>query len=225
MILSHPSAPLGSVLALPNYTTDAFVPSAAILCRNTAPLITFAYGLLTRSVACRVLGREIGKGLTSLIDKLNAKGIPQLEEKLDLYRTREVTKALAKGQDSAAAAIDDKCDCIGVFIRNLRETERTISALVRKIESLFSDDGSAVGVLTLATIHKSKGLEWPLVFLLDRDLIPSKYARQDWQKRQEFNLLYVAVTRAKLDLRYISSGCWQKPTAPMTQQQKALLED
>lgn len=229
MIDSHPSAPAGSVTHVPDYLPVDFTPSSAILCRNTAPLITFAYGLITRHVGCRVLGREIGRGLTSLIDKLSAKSIDSLEDKLEAYRSRETQKAFARGQDSAAEAIEDKCQCIRVFISNLKETERTIAALCRKIEGLFSDEGSAKGTLTLATIHKSKGLEWPTVFILDRDLLPSKYARQAWQRQQEFNLLYVAITRAQLDLKYIRSGCWRKSNPPQAKDKNpvrnALLED
>jgi ATP-dependent exoDNAse (exonuclease V) beta subunit len=35
--------------------------------------------------------------------------------------------------------------------------------------------------------------------------MPSKFARQDWQREQELHLIYVAVTRAKVDLIEILS--------------------
>jgi ATP-dependent exoDNAse (exonuclease V) beta subunit len=55
--------------------------------------------------------------------------------------------------------------------------------------------------VTLSTIHKAKGREWPKVFLLGRNrYMPSKYATQDWQLDQEKNLIYVAVTRAQEEL-------------------------
>jgi ATP-dependent exoDNAse (exonuclease V) beta subunit len=34
--------------------------------------------------------------------------------------------------------------------------------------------------------------------------MPSKWARQDWQKEQERNLMYVAYTRAKRHLVFIN---------------------
>jgi superfamily I DNA/RNA helicase len=59
------------------------------------------------------------------------------------------------------------------------------------------------GCLTLCTVHKAKGLEWNRVYILDEFLMPSKYARQAWQQQQETNLQYVAVTRAKQELKFI----------------------
>lgn len=47
--------------------------------------------------------------------------------------------------------------------------------------------------------------------------MPSKWAQKSWELKQENNLLYVAVTRAKLNLRYISSGRW---IVPLSQEAK-----
>lgn len=209
MITHHPAAPLGSVLILPSYTPSTFSLSSAILCRNTFPLISFAYTLLTRQLPCRVLGREIGAGLLALIDKLNPSSIDALEEKLEIYRDREVSKALSKHDESAADAINDRVKCIEVFISQLKEDNRTLLALKSSITNLFSDE-AAPNKITLSTIHKSKGLEYPTIFILDRDLMPSKYAKSGWQLAQEQNLAYVAVTRAQLNLFYITSGRWKK---------------
>lgn len=84
---------------------------------------------------------------------------------------------------------------------NLKETERTVPALVRKIEGLFSDDEEeGRKVLTLATLHKLKGAEYDRVFFYRPELCPSKWARQEWQQLQEQNLMYVGFTRARLEL-------------------------
>ena len=42
------------------------------------------------------------------------------------------------------------------------------------------------------------------IMFLCPELIPSKYATTDWMFEQEMNLKYVAITRAKKDLIYIS---------------------
>jgi superfamily I DNA/RNA helicase len=60
-----------------------------------------------------------------------------------------------------------------------------------------------VGVC-LSTIHKSKGLENETVHILCPELIPSKFAVQDWELKQEENLRYVAITRAKSKLIYLN---------------------
>lgn len=208
-IEAHESAPEGEVKSIEEYAAQDFHNDDAILCRNVAPLISFAYGLIARGKGCKVLGREIGQGLVRLVEKQKAKGIDSLILKLAKYFVREMAKAKAKENDTLAEKLEDEERCISAFISQLDENHRTIPALVRNIEALFSDDRKQ-DLTTLCSVHKSKGLEWGTVYLLDADeLMPSKYATKDWQMIQEQNLIYVAYTRAKSSLRFISSGAWR----------------
>ncbi len=206
MITSHSSAPDGSVTTLSSYSQSTFTSSDAILCRNTAPLIGFAFGLIQRGVGCRVLGREIGTGLIAIVKACKTPDIKELEQKLISRRNREVAKAVATGNDTAVASIEDKYDCLNIFV----SSNDTVDEVIQSIETLFDDKRR--GLLTLSTVHKAKGLEWHRVFILDRGLMPSKWAKQPWQQGQEKNLQYVAVTRAKRDLVFINSGCWTRQT-------------
>ena len=51
----------------------------------------------------------------------------------------------------------------------------------------------------IMTIHKSKGLEFPNVFVAGvcKDLLPHYYKRDEKDWDEELRLLYVAMTRAK----------------------------
>lgn len=200
-ILSHDAAVQGEVLELELNDALARLDSHdAVLCRNTAPLITLAYKLLGQGVACKVLGREIGEGLSNLVKKMKAKGIDDLIEKLENWRARETAKFMAKGEEGKAEAISDRYECVITVIDNLPEGKaRTISMLLERINTLFSNEN---GCLTLSTIHKAKGKEWRRVLILDRWRMPSKFARQDWQQLQEQNIEYVAYTRAMLELLF-----------------------
>jgi superfamily I DNA/RNA helicase len=71
----------------------------------------------------------------------------------------------------------------------------TILALKTELAQLFEDQDR--GVLTLSTIHKAKGREWPTVAILQPELMPSGWATKDWEQQQETNLKYVAITRAR----------------------------
>lgn len=207
-IESHPDALEGSVTHLDYYDVLTFSTTDAILCRVNAPLVSLAFGFIRRNIGVRILGREIGAGLVTLIGKMKAQNPDDLDLKLHSWCQREVAKAFSRGHESAVSAIEDKVACIQVFIDNLEEGNRTLSELTRRIESLFSDNNK--GLLTLCSVHKAKGLEWPTVFILDKGkYMPSKYAVQPWQRKQEQNLIYVAVTRAKLNLVYIESGKWR----------------
>ena len=62
-----------------------------------------------------------------------------------------------------------------------------------------SDDGDGV---VLSTIHASKGLEFPLVFLvaMERNIFPNERALKEDSLDEELRLFYVALTRAKRHL-------------------------
>lgn len=198
----HEDAPEGEELDL---KLDDAIPLLgardAILCRNSAPLVGLAYKLMSQGIACRLLGSEIGQGLIELIDQMGARTVDGLMDKLEAYRERETTKLRKKEEDVKANAVEDRVSCIFTFAETMREGERTISALVKRIENLFADK---TGVLTLCTAHKSKGKEWPNVAILEPELMPGR-ARKDWQADQEQNLIYVAITRAQERLIWIET--------------------
>lgn len=203
----HDNAPEGRVIEQGSFDETIFDRTDAILCRNTLPLVTLAYKFIRKRLACKILGREIGEGLITLIKLMNTTDVDKLEEKLITYRTREVEKALAKNQESAAQAIEDKVNCVLVFVTQLPEGQRTIQKLTDIITDLFTNNSDS-DVLTMCTIHKAKGLEWHRVFLLDPQLMPSKFAKRPWELVQEGNMWYVAITRAKDTLVYLRSEEW-----------------
>lgn len=197
-IEAAPNAPEGAVHRLGRkWDHTVFRANDLVVCRVTAPLITTAYRLLKERVPVVVLGREIGQGLKSLVNKMKAKGIDHLITKLEAWREREVAKHSDAGNEGKAQAVNDKADCIVCLVEGLHENKRTIPELLRTIDDLFADKANAV---RLSTIHKSKGLESERVFWLNSSKCPSKWARQEWQQQQEINLCYVAATRAKTDL-------------------------
>jgi superfamily I DNA/RNA helicase len=165
------------------------------------PLIDLAYDLIGRGVGCAVLGREIGKGLTDLVKKMKARGVDGVLAALEDFEKREVAKFMAKGEEGKAEAVSDRVACIVTIAGKIPEgRDRTVPALIAKIESLFTDSN---GVLILSTMHKAKGREWTRVGILKPELLPSKWARQGWQQEQETNLDYVARTRARVELIYL----------------------
>lgn len=207
MITAHPNNIEGKVEKLDVYVPSLFVPPSAILCRNTAPLVSFAYGLLHRDIPCRIAGKDIGAQLAALVQKMRAKDLSELRIRLGEWCSRETARAFA--EDRSPEAVEDKVKCLYFFIDGLDEESQRVADLLSKIDLLFSDNGSDSKIV-LSTIHRAKGLEWPLVFLLDWSLLPSRYAKQPWAKEQETNLQYVAITRSQDRLVYIQSDCWKE---------------
>jgi superfamily I DNA/RNA helicase len=152
-----------------------------------------------------VEGREIGTGLLRMVNRWRVQTIDGFLRRLEDYRAREVQKATARGNDSKVAEVNDRCDTL-VHLCNvcLERRQTDLEDVRRLIDSMFGDDVAASGVLTLATYHRSKGREWPRVMLLQHhQRCPSPWAHQDWQRRQEDNLAYVAITRAQRTLAYV----------------------
>ena len=188
-------APQGKVTKLSGLKLSDLTAGSAILCRNNAPLFALAFRLISQGKSCCMLGRDIGKGLTSLVKKLAPQPMPldQLIAKLEIWEDKEIAR-----KPQVAGRISDKAESIRALASNdLSDSEE----LCYCIEALFD---KKVAQVTLSSIHRAKGLEWPTVYFLDSWRIPSKYAQSDWQIQQEYNLAYVAITRAQRELYYIS---------------------
>jgi DNA helicase-2/ATP-dependent DNA helicase PcrA len=200
------TAPEGSVSTLQNYSCSDFNKSDAILCRNVAPLVKMAYGLISRGIPANMMGRDIGKGLTQIVKNMRSKDTKDLTEKLSKWESKEVARiSKEKNSESLVESLSDKLECIRLFLS--QNVSGKVFDLIKEIEGFFSEDVN--GNLTLATVHRSKGLEFQKVFILDRNRFNPKWAKQSWMVEQEKNLVYVAVTRAKNDLVYISSNKWK----------------
>lgn len=215
MITPHPTSPEGRVASLITYTIATFQrpEPSAILCRNTAPLVAFAYALLKQDVPCTILGRDIGAQLAAVVKKQRATSLEDLREKLGVWSARETARSEAEGRSPERVA--DQYSCLMFFIRSLDEDSRSIPSLLAKIDLMFTDTATAKDRVVLSTVHKAKGLEYHTVFILDKGkYMPSRYAKLPWQLEQERNLIYVAITRAQHTLLYITSDCWSdKETA------------
>lgn len=201
-IMAADGAPEGAVVYDGHLPADIGIGDA-ILCRNTAPLIDMAYSLIRQGYAAKVEGRSIGDGLKALVNRWKVTDTATLLVRLDGYAAREIQKAMAKDDEAKAEEVADRVETLRHIIAAVNQTgSHAVSAVVDHIDSLFADD--AANAIILATYHRSKGREWNRVYLFEHATrCPSKAAKQQWQKDQEANLAYVAITRAKKLLTFI----------------------
>jgi superfamily I DNA/RNA helicase len=184
----------------------------AILCRKTAPLVSTAFALIKRGVACHVEGKDIGVGLLKLAMRWKmVRTVDQLRSKLEDWCDREVMKYMAKKKEVRAEQTRDRVDTLLALMDGCPD----LPCVKTKIETMFMDgDLEPRKTLTLSTVHRSKGREWSRVYVLGRfQFMPSSFARQDWQLVQEDNLIYVACTRAKSELVYVDVDAAQPSAA------------
>jgi DNA helicase-2/ATP-dependent DNA helicase PcrA len=201
-IESAPYAPEGAVLDLTQREALMMLtPADVVLCRNNAPLVDLAYQCLSMGIGCQILGRDIGKGLQSLVDKMQGTDVDDLIKRLGIYRTREVARLLERDQHGKAQSVDDRVQCLYTLIDNLPENDRSLAGLAAALDKLFGDN--ITERLTLSTVHKAKGREWPQVAILKPELMPAPWADTDWEEQQEENVMYVAWTRARAVLIFM----------------------
>lgn len=207
-----PDAPEGSV----TYVTDAALLDIAashfratpgepmlLLCRTNAPLVSAAFELIRRRVPARVKGRDIGQSLIKTLEeiaRLLGFDVSAFDSFASAYTSRK-TATLSR-RDNAEAQIEQMNDRVQSLLAVVEYMDAegravTVAEIRAEIANLFSDD---VRGITLSSIHKAKGLEARRVGILHSELLPHPMARQAWEREQENNLAYVAVTRAMEEL-------------------------
>ena len=183
-----------------------------VLCRNTAHLVKLYMKYNRINKKSYLKGRNIGDTFKTLLlqvrqdylsrDMMRDGVFPRLYERLFVMINKEISLTGMAYEDVVnTRSIMDFIDTIKA-LEALSEGLIWKDDLIRKIEVIFTDNDKD-GVC-LSTIHKAKGLEADNVFILCPSLIPSKAAKKDWEIAAEANLEYVAVTRAKKSLNYIS---------------------
>jgi hypothetical protein len=219
-IVALDDAPLGEILTVA--TDEAHEHMALgdlVLCRVNKELIGCAYKLIRRGLRPLIKGRDFGKGILSFLRSLeeaskknyggardrssanNPDEIKGLMDALDAYRREELDKLLPLG-DKAEGRIEqlnDKCSCMAEMISNSASAAELRDRITRLFGLDSDEDPKMSEVVTLGTVHRTKGLEAARVFVLAPDLIPHPAARKEHELVCERNLAWVAVTRAKFD--------------------------
>lgn len=196
-----------------------------VLCRTNAPLVQHALRFLKNGKKVSVRGRDFGRSLVNFVKRLNAKDVPSLLHNVEAWVASETEKEAKKRNpsESRLIAIQDRQDCIHAFAQACN----SVDDIVKKMWLIFSGKecprckktyGEDVATcydckcstvtpkgVIFSSVHKAKGLESSRVFvLLPKEApMPHPMAKSAWQKEQEINILYIAITRAINQLVYV----------------------
>ena len=165
-----------------------------VLCRNNAPLFRAILRHVRAKSPCRVLSNFLDS-FQGFVKGFRVDTTRELVAKVESWETKKVDEAIEKGEGRGKIAqIHDKAETV----RALCEDYTLVSDVVRLVQSLSRGSSGP----TFSTIHKAKGLEAESVYIIRPDLVPSPFAEGGDARKQEENLAYVAITRAKHTLTY-----------------------
>ncbi len=202
-----PEAPEGSVeeMEVAGMTAKLQVGDA-VLSRANAPLMTVCLSLLRKGTPARIEGKDLGKTLIDIVEKLKARTVPQFLTKIEAWGEKQIARFDGtKNFEAKAEQINDQVRTL----QAVAEGASSVREIVNRIGSLFQDsDENAKPAVVLSTVHKAKGLEWDRVFILSatfnrrpaKNAAPVSEELAEAQAREERNIYYVAVTRTKQTL-------------------------
>jgi len=178
-------------------------PGDFILSRKNARLMPLCLGFLKRGIRCRIEGKDVGKQLRETVQSFKARTVPEFIARVQGWgkkRSARICKKLANNEELRAAKLDELADSVEMLTA-LADGCGSISEVLARTETLFGDsaDGDALPTIICSSVHKAKGLEATRVFIL-ADTVNTR-------NREESNIYYVAVTRAKARLT------WAMPVA------------
>lgn len=178
-------------------------PGDMVLCRTTAELVSCCIKLMKLKIPAKVRGRDFGQAIEYIIDKVTdrtSQPIGVFITALKEYQLARTQQLDALRRENEIVQLEDRCNTI----RALADECSYSDEIKIKMATIFSDQKH--GGVDLMTIHKSKGLQSPNVFILRPDLLPHPRSQgRQWMLDEERRLKYVAITRAEANLYWVHS--------------------
>jgi superfamily I DNA/RNA helicase len=179
-----------------------------VLSRNNAELLRVSLELWKRGVPFNTTqGQDELGPLRAALRKVckgpAADRIPEFLQAVAAWHMTEMIKATAAGSASWAERLEEQ----RLMMLYCAKYVSRPSDIERVLEGIFTWDPTCW--ITLSTVHKAKGLEADHVYLL-RETFPHFQDRKDADgnaievPEEETNVLYVAITRAKHALTWVS---------------------
>lgn len=195
-----------------NVSLSEIRPGDMVLCRLTAPLVDLHLQLISQKSPSKIRGLEFGESLKETVKAYNTESVMEIRGDIEKSLVKRWIELAEKNEMSLK---DTACEN-EIMIRYdelltlniISKGILTKTELLEKIDELLikqtDEDEEDKNNIHLTTIHKAKGLENDRVFILCPSLLPSRLAHKDWEIKAEQNLIYVAYTRAKKSLNFLS---------------------
>lgn len=182
-------------------------PGDALISRTKAELIQYWRRLVIAGIPARIKSDDLIEPILAMMEKVT---------KLEGFRWSSVNDYVRKHGEIEQMKLEGK-PRTGERIKNLRDqiellcyltdafpapsADQWMELIRTKLDPNQQPSGEAV---MITTAHSCKGLEFPRVFIITPDKFPLIFDDQTQEELgQEYNLKYVAITRAKEALYYV----------------------
>lgn len=184
-------------LELPN-VMGRLQPGDKMLCPTNAPLISTAIQLLKMRRKVLVKGRGVSDSLLSVLRQAQPGAtIAQTAVNVQRWSHKELDRlSEMEGVEDVVEGLLDRVAGLQAIMSSC-DSPGDIEPL---IHVLCADEFSA-NAINLSTIHRAKGSEADTVYLLQP---PERTLEIEWQILQRENLQYVALTRSKSFLGFVT---------------------
>lgn len=198
-------------------------PGDLIISRLRAPLLLLVFNFIDKNIKVRIHIDEVNEIISELKGIFKANELNTIITSLsDQFIGLKITVANRWKwiiEKNAERIIDSterklhitnenlflkkKLDFLEKKYEQWKEECPTLLEILKKIKDFIT---AADNAINLSTIHRAKGLENERVFILNYDELPYfRLQQKEWEKIQEINLKYVAVTRSLNELYLIKS--------------------
>lgn len=183
-----------------------------VICRTRKPLLALALGLISKDFKVKIHPDELQefKGDYKRNFTLQETRKILTDDMIDAFFGRisdRNEKRISKENQNADSiirrilikeAVDDMKSTLSFLKKKYFDWHlNTIETILTKLKHTLSYPGDEA--IKISSIHRAKGLENDRVFILEYNKLPYK-REQEWERIQERNLHYVAVTRPKEEL-------------------------
>ena len=172
-----------------------------IVCRNSKPLFELYFQLLYHNKSCYIKGDDILESMIKFLTPLKYLTVREAGANMK-NELLKIVKEKTQESEIRKHILREKMSLFDILSKHFAADIFTlVDTIIIKLKTLFFVKDDAI---VLCTIHKAKGLEADIVYILNENLIPSKRAKTREQLIQEKNLKYVARTRAKNTLYFLN---------------------
>jgi superfamily I DNA/RNA helicase len=210
-----PNAPVGRVhhISFPEIGLYA-QPGDFVLSRFNAPLVSACIAIRRMGLKAHIDGREALSQARNILGKIERTGTSLISFERDVANWMQKEIAIARSRSSPARS--QRATDFGMLLGRLAREASSMAEIREILDALFKGRRSP-NAIVCSTIHRSKGREAPRVFVL-KDTLPLRQASPEYEydMHEEKNLEYIAITRAKVDLFWVSG---------LPEQQRPVLAD